>query len=188
MVKAGALVATLESRVERAAVDLAKERSDFGRRKVERNDELYAKNMISINEKDELETDSFLSLMELKHAEAILAQRTIYSPIDGVVVERYFSEGEFVHSEPIVKVAQMNPLNVEVILPVSALGRVKQGMTAIVFPQAPIKEGYSARVVIVDKVVDAASGTIGVRLLLQNPGNRIPAGLKCRVDFNHTGY
>jgi hypothetical protein len=35
----------------------------------------------------------------------------------------------------------------------------------------------------VDRVIDAASGTFGVRLQLSNPGNRIPAGLRCTVRF-----
>lgn len=176
-------VGHLESRVEKAAVDLARERDNFNKRKVDRNEELYAKQLISINEKDELETERFLSAMELRHAEAILAQRSIASPISGVVMERYISPGEFVGSDPILKVAQLNPLNVEVILPVEAYGRVTKGKKATVFPQLPVGGEYQARVVIVDKVVDAASGTIGVRLELPNPGNRLPAGLKCRVEF-----
>jgi hypothetical protein len=32
-------------------------------------------------------------------------------------------------------------------------------------------------------VVDAASGTFGVRLVMPNPGGKIPAGVKCRVTF-----
>jgi hypothetical protein len=35
-------------------------------------------------------------------------------------------------------------------------------------------------------VADAASGTYGVRLELPNPGNRVPAGLKCKVRFTDT--
>jgi hypothetical protein len=35
----------------------------------------------------------------------------------------------------------------------------------------------------VDRVVDAASGTFGVRLQLPNPGYRLPAGLKCEIRF-----
>jgi multidrug efflux pump subunit AcrA (membrane-fusion protein) len=38
-------------------------------------------------------------------------------------------------------------------------------------------------VIVVDPVVDAASGTFGVRLELPNPEHAIPAGLKCRVRF-----
>ena len=35
----------------------------------------------------------------------------------------------------------------------------------------------------VARVIDAASGTFGVRLELPNPGNAIPAGAKCKVRF-----
>jgi hypothetical protein len=38
-------------------------------------------------------------------------------------------------------------------------------------------------VTVVDRVVDAASSTFGVRLELANPDYRLPAGLKCRVRF-----
>lgn len=42
---------------------------------------------------------------------------------------------------------------------------------------------YEASVKVVDRVIDAASGTFGVRLQLPNPGYRVPAGVKCRVRF-----
>jgi multidrug efflux pump subunit AcrA (membrane-fusion protein) len=37
---------------------------------------------------------------------------------------------------------------------------------------------YKAKATIVDKVVDAASGTFGVRLELPNPDYKLPPGLK----------
>jgi multidrug efflux pump subunit AcrA (membrane-fusion protein) len=39
-----------------------------------------------------------------------------------------------------------------------------------------------ARVTHVDKIIDAASNTFRVRLSLPNPGNRLPAGARCKVD------
>jgi membrane fusion protein (multidrug efflux system) len=56
-------------------------------------------------------------------------------------------------------------------------------MRAKVIPEAPIGGQYTAEVKIVDKVIDAASGTFGVRLELPNPNYRLPAGLKCKVIF-----
>lgn len=188
VVKARQTVAKLDSRVEWAAVNLAHERAKFNQRKVERNKKLYAKQLISLNEKDELETESFLSKLELKQAQAILSQRVITSSISGVVVERFLNQGEYVgtNSDPIVKIAQLNPLNIEVILPIENLGVIKKGMTAKVLPQLPVGGDFEAKVVIVDKVVDAASATIGIRLEMLNPTNQLPAGLKCRVEFNLT--
>jgi LysM repeat protein len=63
------------------------------------------------------------------------------------------------------------------------LGSVKAGMDATVKPEAPISGFYTAKVKIVDKVVDAASGTFGVRLELPNPRYQLPPGLKCKVVF-----
>ena len=181
-VSTGQVLARLESAVEEAALELARERAAFGRRKVVRNKDLYEKQLISIHDKDELETESHLA--ELGQAEAQLERRTIHSPISGLVVERYLEPGEFVESQPILQIAKLHPLHVEVILPVSRLGTVRKGMRATVLPQAPVGGRYQARVVIVDRVVDAASGTFGVRLILQNPDYRVPAGLKCQVDFS----
>ena len=103
--------------------------------------------------------------------------------LNGVVVERFLHPGEYVEDQPILKLAQVDPLNVEVILPVEMLGSVKVGMRATVKPEAPVTGFYSAKVKIVDKVVDAASGTFGVRLELPNPDYQLPPGLKCKVVF-----
>jgi len=38
-------------------------------------------------------------------------------------------------------------------------------------------------VTVVDHVLDAASGTFGVRLALPNPDFNLPAGIRCKVLF-----
>jgi len=182
-VSKGQVIARLKSDVEQAAVDLARARADFGQRKVVRNEELIKQKLISPSEKDELETDSRVAQLQLQQAEAVLEQRTIKSPIYGVVMERFLSPGEFVQSDPILKIAQLNPLNVEVIVPVDRLGNIHKGMKAVVHPQALVDADFKAQVVIVDRVIDAASSTVGVRLELPNPDYRVPAGLKCTVNF-----
>ena len=86
-------------------------------------------------------------------------------------------------ARPILKMAQIHPLRVEVVLPVTLYNSIKQGSAAEVEAEAPTKGRYKANVQIVDKVVDSASGTFGVRPELPNPGGSIPAGVKCRVFF-----
>jgi len=58
------------------------------------------------------------------------------------------------------------------------------GMEAKVNIEAPLNETYRAKVTIVDRVVDAASGTFGVRLEIPNSKHKLPPGLKCKVIFN----
>ena len=209
-VKKGQVLATLNSRVERAMVDLArakaerdqtlkakKARSDFTRRRLERNRELYKQNLISAQVVDEAETDALLADLEfgevledrsiaeldLKRAQALLATRTIRSPIDGIVVDVSIAPGESIDNKPLLKIASIDPLNVEVIAPVQMFGKIKKGMKAKVVPEKPIGNQYAAEVVIVDRVIDAASGTFGIRLELPNKKYSLPAGLRCQVDF-----
>jgi RND family efflux transporter MFP subunit len=183
LVTKGQIVARLNSSVEAANVNLRTAQEEFGKRKVERNEELFRRQLISANEKDELETQTRIAGLELKQQQEVLNQRTIRSPMNGVVVERFLAPGERVGNEKILKIAQIDPLNVEVIAPVELFGQVRPGMVGEVRFQPLLQGTFNARVTVVDRVVDAASGTFGIRLELPNPDNRVPAGIKCRVRF-----
>ena len=184
-VKKGQVVAKLQSGVEEAAVGLSRARVEFARRKVERNESLFQKQLISAQEKDEMATELKLHEQELRKDEELLALRSIVSPLDGVVVERRLSRGDLIRADKSVvfKLAQIDPLNVEVIAPATLFGSVRVGMSGRVSVKPFFKETFSAQVTVVDRVIDAASGTLGVRLRMANPGNRIPAGVRCTVIF-----
>lgn len=183
-VKRGQVVASLMSGAEQAAVELAKERVAFGQRKAIRNEELYQKQLISIHEKDELDTEIQIFKLQLKQAQELLKLRKVISPIDGVVVERDKDPGEFVEKQSLLTVVSLDPLHVEVVAPADLIGTIKEGMFGEVTLLGSVTGTYKARVSLIDQVIDAASGTIRVRLELPNPKNAIPAGLKCSVSFN----
>ncbi len=183
LVKKGQVVARLRAGVEKADVQLAEAQVAFSKRKLDRNQELFAKEDISANEKDEIETDFKKGEALLEEAAAKLEMRSIRSTVDGVVVKRDLAAGEYVGEKPILTIAQIDPLNVEVVVPVGRYGSIVKGLFAEVRPEAPVGGAYTGRVVIVDKVVDAASGTFGIRVQVPNPNLSLPAGLKCRVRF-----
>jgi multidrug efflux pump subunit AcrA (membrane-fusion protein) len=86
-------------------------------------------------------------------------------------------------SKPILKLEQIDPLRVHVILSRTAFGLIRPGMTATVYPEAPIGRTLSGRVTMVDAVVDGASGTFSAYIELRNPKHRIPAGIRCKATF-----
>ena len=182
-VRRGQTLVKLKAGSESAAVELAQAKFEFSTREVKRAEELFRDNFTSEHSVDEASTTAKLAEVELKQAQAILDQKTLRSPISGVVVQRLAQVGESVGNNEILKLAQIDPLHIEVVLPVAQLNTVTQGMQATIYPQAPFGGEYSAKVKTVDNVIDAASGTFGVRLLLKNPGNKIPAGLRCQVLF-----
>jgi membrane fusion protein (multidrug efflux system) len=184
IVKKGQVVARLRSGVERANVELARAQVEFSKRKLDRNRELFAKEHISVHEKDEIETEIKKGEAQLQEAGERLEMRMIRSTVDGVVVKRDLTAGEYVGDKgPIMTIAQIDPLNVEVVVPVRRYGSIVRGMNAEVRPESPVGGVYTGFVVIVDRVIDAASGTFGVRVQLPNPNLTLPAGLKCRVRF-----
>jgi multidrug efflux pump subunit AcrA (membrane-fusion protein) len=91
--------------------------------------------------------------------------------------------GAISFKDPIMKLAEIDPLHVEAILPAGMYGKVKRGQRAVVTPEATIGGRYETRVTIVDPVIDAASGTLGVRLELPNKKGTIPAGVRCRLEL-----
>jgi len=207
----GQPVAQLNSDVERAHLTAAKVRAEanadlkaaasnreFTHKKKLRTEDLYQKNFVSQQASDQAATEDQLADMKLKQAQeqqrvaqqeyalaqAQLAQRTIRSPLSGVVVERYLSEGERVEEKAVLKVATIDPLRVEVIVPATYFSKLKTGMAATVKPEMSEAEPRGAKVTVVDRVIDAASNSFRVRLELPNPNHQLPPGLRCKVDFD----
>jgi len=183
IVTKGQVLATLRSGVEKADLEQASAMLDFNRRKLDRNKELVAQKNVSANDEDEMATDVKKDEAILHQVTAKLEMKTIRSPVDGVVVKVDLSAGEYVGEKPIMTVAQIDPLNVEVVVSVSEYGIIKKDMLAEVHPESPVGGLYIGKVTIVDRVVNAASGSFGVRVELPNPKLAIPSGLRCTVRF-----
>ncbi len=213
MVRKGQVLAVLRNDVERATAEVARTRAtteadlrsaeasrDLARQKMRRAEDLVAKNFVAQQALDQARTDFQMAEQKVQQtreqlrvwsrevgvAEAQVGLRTIRSPFDGVVVERYLSLGERVEEKPIFKVARIDPLRIEVIVPAARFGTIRVGEVASIKPDLPNVAALDATVALVDRVVDAASNTFRVRLTLPNPGNTLPAGLRCRITFGET--
>lgn len=180
-VRAGQLLMELDTSIEQAVLNLATARADFANRTLSRNDNVA--DVMSSQEIDELITDAKVAKLEAQEAAMRLDMKKITSPIDGLVVEKFRAEGEYVSEEPVYSIVSIDPLYVEVIAPLSAFGKTLVGQKAQVKPEAPIGGSYLALVTKVDSVIDSASGTFRIRLEIPNPNASLPSGLKCSVNF-----
>lgn len=207
-VKRGDVIAVLDDKVEQAAVNLASRRASMNseialrkqnfqlaERKKKRAESSYYAKAFSDQEIDIIRVEAAVAKIkllqakenqkviqdELKRAKAELAHKTIRAPFSGIITERYKTIGEYIDDKPIVRIAKLDPLHVEVIVPVIYRGKIKEGMKA----KVRSKKGtvWTATVSQVDRVMDVASSTFGVRLILPNPDYTIPAGLRCDLKF-----
>lgn len=211
-VSAGTIVAELESDVERASLELSTRlaslhtatrlrqlNADFGSRTLKRNESMFQKASISKQTLDQIKTEAQIAEMqvqqerenlevahiEVKRATAVLQRRSIKAPFDGAITERFKTVGEYVADDPIVEIVSLDPLHVELIVPLTELGVVETGMLGKVSVNLPGFEdqSFDARVRRIDPVADAASATYGVLLELPNPDLTIPSGVRCKVDL-----
>ncbi|MFG6433439.1 efflux RND transporter periplasmic adaptor subunit [Roseateles sp. LYH14W] len=213
-VRAGQALVQLDASVEQSALDAAafratmqgrietaRNRVDYAEKKLTRTTELHRQNYAPLKEQEEAQAESKLATSELREAvEAqelakremaqardILARRTLRSPFDGVVVERRGHPGELADGgparQPILKLARIDPLRVEAVLPLAMWGRLKVADTATVLPEG-LGGRHPARITQIDGLFDAASGTFGVQLAMINPQARLPAGIRCKLEFD----
>jgi len=84
----------------------------------------------------------------------------------------------------LLRLAQMHPLRVEAIAPAAMFGKITPGMQAEVLAETHDGKAYVAEVAVVDRLIDPASGTFGIRLELPNSNYAIPSGLNCRLRIN----
>jgi len=213
IVKKGQIVAKLESSLETITLRFAEARVnmtgdidakratlEYVLRQRDRVTELYNDKAISFNDKDKADTDVRLAETELQvaldnqrlmqierdRAARRLELRSIRSPVDGVIVEILLVPGESVddRTREIIVIAEVNPLNVEIILPAEQFGAVQVGTPAEVTPLLPGEPVRQTEVSVVDRTIDAASETFGVQLQLDNADYAIPGGIRCDIEFD----
>jgi len=211
LVKKDQILAKLHSEVEEKNVELASLRSDndaniksslqrskYFRAQDARSEKLYEEGSLSSAAAEKSRTERQIAQYELESAQieaqaaeaelaranALLEQKLVRAPFDGVIVDRMLSPGAYTYEQaPVFRVAQIDPLNVEVFAPIELYPNLSQGMMGEVKLAAPLDATYKAEITIIDKVFDAASSTFGVRLHLPNPDGKIPAGTHCMVKF-----
>ncbi len=213
-VRRGQVLAELQSRAEKLAVESARFRSqmegqiataqnriDYATKKFARAEELQKSQMVTNQARDEAQAELQLAQAELQAAtenremarieyqRALeqLAMRTMTSPFNGVVVDRMLNPGDLAEAgtgrKPVLKLAQIDPLRVDIFLPGALFGKVKPGDRVVLTPVGAAVQ-HVALVRMVDRVVDAASGTIVARLDLPNRSGEIPGGVRCKAEFD----
>ena len=209
-VRQGQLLAQLRASVERASVSAAQVRSqadadlqaatanyEFQRQKLARTEELMEKKFVSAQALDQVRAETSVAEQkvaqareqkrvtreEVAFANAQLGLRSIRAPFAGIVADRYVNVGERVEVKPMFRVAKIDPLRVEIIVPAALYGSIHKGMSAEIIPDLPNAARLDSTVVLVDRLIDAASNTFRVRAELPNAKGALPSGLRCRAEL-----
>jgi RND family efflux transporter MFP subunit len=120
----------------------------------------------------------------VRQARVFLENHTICAPISGIVTERFVDEGDKNNpSEPVVKIARMDPVKIQCNFPERDLSSLSIGQQGIAETDAYPTEKFPAEVKIISPCLDAAARTVEVELWAPNPDGRLRAGMFARVTL-----
>jgi RND family efflux transporter MFP subunit len=182
-VRAGETVATLHSRIEELDMLRAKaalEKKEFDNKSAAK---LYADKIISEDEalKNKIELD--LARLQFEQAEELFRLRTIIAPISGLIVERNREVGETVGAaQPLFRLVDISRLYIQFYVRAEDASALRVGQTLNVrCPVADATRVFRGVVDFVDPRVDAASGLLRVKILLDNQDAALKPGLRAEV-------
>ena len=181
-VKAGDLLARIDDREAKLAVDRAALSLDVALREANRADTLHAQGFMSPKEQDDLVLKRRTAEVELEQARYNLGLTRIVAPFAGRVVERDIHLGETVTpGKSCFTVVDFDPVRARLYFPERDLPAVKVGQQALVTLDSQPGQVFDARVTLVNPVVDQSNGTFKVTLELPNPSGSLRPGAFARV-------
>jgi RND family efflux transporter MFP subunit len=123
------------------------------------------------------------AIRKYKEAQKQIDRMTLKSPIDGRIEMINKETGESVNAlEEVIRIVRIDPLWIDVRVPVTQAANLKQGGSAAVeFPE-PQKMTEEGRIIYISAVGDAGSDTLVVRVQVPNKTNR-QAGENVLVSF-----
>ncbi len=184
-VEKGQVLARLVSRAEELEVARTQkliEKTEFDQKA---SASLLKEKMMSKEEALTKEVD--LQLAKILHATAEyrLKQKTIASPMAGIVVQKFKEAGESAtRVDKLFEVVDIDKLYLQFYLDPELIHKIELGsLLKVHFPALPDQNDYDAEIAFIDSRIDAASGLFRVKLLMDNPRRRIKAGMRAEADF-----
>ena len=176
----------VQLRAEREALEVERTQKliDLGTFKTTGAQSLFNDKMGSkekwLEEKAQLELSTILH----RSAETMLKEKTVRSPLAGVVVKKYKEAGESVdRAEKLMDIVNIDQVYVQFYLNPELMEKTKEGQEVRVkFPVINHAE-FTGKITFVDPRIDAGSGFFRVKVLLENKARTIKAGMRASADF-----
>lgn len=181
-VKAGQVLARLNTEVFVAELQIARAEATLAATRNDRVNELARAGKATPEEAEKAHTEMVVKDAQVRRISAQIENRTMRSPVDGVVTEVKRDPSEAVSpSQPqVLTVVQIDKLLVNLFLPPERARGLKPGAAAQLELLDPA-EKIAATVEFVSPVIDPASGTVRVKFVIENPGGKYRAGARCTL-------
>lgn len=206
-VKTGALIARLDQKDERAAVEQARANLDIAeaelkqaKRNYDRRDQLFQKGLVSEEELGAIELalatakgKLVQAKTTLERAEERLSEAVVRATIDGVILQKYVEEGQIIASgvsnvgggTPIVDLADMTAVHVEAGVDEIDIGKIKEGQKALVIAEAFPQMRFKGEIVRIspEARIEQNVTLFDVVIKVENTDGRLKSGMNATAEI-----
>jgi len=183
-VKEGQVIARIEDEQYRIEAERAKSIMDRLYNDYTRSKELYDKQAISVEEyqNKQFEYEAQKSAYEL--AKLNQAHTSIKSPLDGVISERLIKKGNMIGvDQNVYKVTDFDPLQAILYVPEHEMAKINENQPAEIIVDALPGKSFRAHVERISPIVDPATGTFKVTVIIDEKGTNLKPGMFGRVKI-----
>jgi membrane fusion protein (multidrug efflux system) len=187
-VKAGTVLVQLNTTNELAVLRSLEAAAKLAMVQRDRWRELGKDKLVSQAEVEERSTTAATTLAQVEAQRALIAQKTIRAPFNGVLGLRKVNLGQYVNpGDPIVSIQSLDPIFLDFSLPEQRVGQVLEGTRIRAIVDALPGQTFEGKVTAIEPLVDINTRNFKVQATLSNPGNNLRPGTFAHVDFDTGG-
>ena len=176
-VKKGQLLVQMESHsLQQQTVQLVNLQRDY-----QRYEELLKVGGIAQQQVDQMKTQIDVLESAIRNIEE---NTKLKSPIDGIITNRNYDNGDVYTAQPILTVQQLSPLKAIINVSESNFTDIKLGMPVDIVLDVYGDELFTGKVTLIYPTIDATTHTFGVEVTINNPNLRVRPGMYARVSMN----
>ncbi len=203
----GQLIARLDQKDERTALDQAQADLDIARaelkqakRTYDRRKELFERDLVSREELDESEQNSAVAQGRLVRAQTVLdrakerlSESIVRAPIDGIILKKSVEEGQIIASgvtnvsggTPIVDIADMRSVYVEAGIDEIDIGKVQIDQSATVVAEAYPELQFNGEVVRIapEAKIEQNVTLFNVVIEVENTDGKLKSGMNTTIQI-----
>ncbi len=187
-VKAGQLLVELNSANELATLRSLEASANLAAVQANRWRQLAGDKLVSAAEAEERTTAAATARAAVDAQRALIAQKTVRAPFDGVLGIRRVNLGQFVApGDPIVSLQSLDPIYLDFSLPEQYLPSIANGSAIRASVDAIPGESFHGTITAIEPAVDASTRNFRVQATLRNEDGRLRPGTFARVGFDLGG-
>ncbi|WP_278490098.1 efflux RND transporter periplasmic adaptor subunit [Achromobacter insolitus] len=177
-VKAGQLLVQLNDAPEQGELARLQAQARNARALLDRTRRLLPQQAATREQLDQAQADYDQAAGDIKRVQALIEQKRVKAPFDGVLGVRRVNLGQFARAgDPLVSLTDASSMYANITLPEQAMGTLRIGQPVAVMVDAHAGRVFEGSVSTVEPQVDAGSRTVRVQATLPNPDGALAAGM-----------